>query len=139
MGWSFDIADLGHDEGYLARILSDGSRVTSYGHGIPDVCIGVEVQCDCGWAGKRWDAPEEGWAGYDCVDDRDDEAGELWVAHVYEAVPLLRLQHAAQALAEAKEDVENAVYAAAHNGKSWSEIGEVLGISKQAAWERYHL
>jgi hypothetical protein len=23
------------------------------------------------------------------------------------------------------------------NGKSWTQIGEVLGVSKQAAWERF--
>ncbi|MQA61680.1 MAG: sigma-70 family RNA polymerase sigma factor [Actinophytocola sp.] len=33
--------------------------------------------------------------------------------------------------------LEEAVVAARNNGRSWSEIGLVLGVSKQAARERY--
>ncbi len=33
--------------------------------------------------------------------------------------------------------LDNAVLAARRNGRSWGEIGLVLGISKQAARERY--
>lgn len=36
-----------------------------------------------------------------------------------------------------QKQLEDAVVAARHNGRSWSEIGLVLGISKQAARERY--
>lgn len=40
-------------------------------------------------------------------------------------------------LVDSQNRLEQAVVAARNNGRSWSEIGLVLGISKQAARERY--
>ena len=40
-------------------------------------------------------------------------------------------------LADLQKQLDDAVIAARHNGRSWGEIGLVLGISKQAARERY--
>ncbi len=40
-------------------------------------------------------------------------------------------------LVDRQKRLDDAVVAARNNGRSWSEIGLVLGISKQAARERY--
>ena len=52
---------------------------------------------------------------------------------------------AAAAIADALAQVEaaqksltEAVAAARSTGWSWAQVGEVLGTSRQAAWERFH-
>jgi len=44
---------------------------------------------------------------------------------------------ALRGLAEKQREVDEAVAAARTNGRSWAEIALVLGISRQAARERY--
>jgi len=50
---------------------------------------------------------------------------------------LRRIGLALRALADEQREVDEAVAAARENGRSWGEIGLVLGISRQAARERY--
>jgi DNA-directed RNA polymerase specialized sigma24 family protein len=50
---------------------------------------------------------------------------------------LRRIGLALRALVEEQREVEEAVAAARVNARSWGEIGLVLGISRQAARERY--
>lgn len=50
---------------------------------------------------------------------------------------LRRIGLALRSLAEEQREVDEAVAAARANGRSWGEIGLVLGISRQAARERY--
>lgn len=50
---------------------------------------------------------------------------------------LRRIGLALRALADEQREVDDAVAAARDNGRSWGEIGLVLGISRQAARERY--
>jgi len=50
---------------------------------------------------------------------------------------LRRIGLALRALAESQGEVDEAVAGARANGRSWGEIGLVLGISRQAARERY--
>lgn len=50
---------------------------------------------------------------------------------------LRRIGLALRALADDQREVDEAVAAARENGRSWGEIGLVLGISRQAARERY--
>jgi hypothetical protein len=50
---------------------------------------------------------------------------------------LRRLGLALRALAKAQREVDHAVGDARTKGRSWAEIGLVLGISRQAARERY--
>ena len=50
---------------------------------------------------------------------------------------LRRIGIALRALADEQREVEQAVAAARANGRSWGEIGLVLGVSRQAARERY--
>ena len=50
---------------------------------------------------------------------------------------LRRIGLALRRLADEQREVEEAVAAARENGRSWGMIGLVLGISRQAARERY--
>lgn len=50
---------------------------------------------------------------------------------------LRRIGLALRELADEQRELDEAVAAARENGRSWSEIGLVLGISRQAARERY--
>ncbi len=50
---------------------------------------------------------------------------------------LRRIGLALRNLADDQREVDEAVAAARENGRSWGEIGLVLGISRQAARERY--
>lgn len=50
---------------------------------------------------------------------------------------LRRVGLALRAAATSQREIEDAVAAARANGRSWGEIGLVLGISRQAARERY--
>jgi DNA-directed RNA polymerase specialized sigma24 family protein len=50
---------------------------------------------------------------------------------------LRRIGLALRSLADDQREVDEAVAAARENGRSWGEIGLVLGISRQAARERY--
>ena len=50
---------------------------------------------------------------------------------------LRRIGTALRNLADGQREVDDAVAAARENDRSWAEIGLVLGISRQAARERY--
>lgn len=50
---------------------------------------------------------------------------------------LRRIGLALRGLADEQREVDDAVAAARENGRSWAEIGLILGISRQAARERY--
>lgn len=50
---------------------------------------------------------------------------------------LRRIGLALRGLADEQRELDEAVAAARENGRSWGEIGLVLGISRQAARERY--
>lgn len=50
---------------------------------------------------------------------------------------LRRVGLALRELADKQREVDEAVAAARANGRNWGEIGLVLGVSRQAARERY--
>ncbi|CAN5580440.1 hypothetical protein BH24ACT13_BH24ACT13_08420 [soil metagenome] len=50
---------------------------------------------------------------------------------------LRRIGLVLRALADEQREVDEAVAAARQNGRSWGEIGLVLGVSRQSARERY--
>ena len=50
---------------------------------------------------------------------------------------LRRIGLALRALADQQREVDEAVASARAHGRSWAEIGMILGITRQAARERY--
>ncbi len=51
--------------------------------------------------------------------------------------PLLFLPGLAEAIEQLEGRIAEIVRYCRANGRSWSQIGEALSVSKQAAWERY--
>jgi hypothetical protein len=54
------------------------------------------------------------------------------------AADLELVEVANQTLCVARGDLDEAVLRARQAGRSYAEIGAVLGVSRQAAWERFH-
>jgi hypothetical protein len=55
----------------------------------------------------------------------------------WEADPLAGLHEACRVAAALDKLTRESVQRARAAGHSWTEIGEALGVTKQAAWERY--
>jgi hypothetical protein len=51
--------------------------------------------------------------------------------------PLLLLPGLAEAIGELDSRISEVVRYCRANGRTWTQIGEALSISKQAAWERF--
>jgi hypothetical protein len=51
--------------------------------------------------------------------------------------PLVMLVTLAYGRARIDDKIEEVVRVCRQRGKSWTHIGQALGVSKQAAWERY--
>lgn len=49
------------------------------------------------------------------------------------------LELLARKVREAESDIPEKVIAARRAKASWQQIGDVLGTSRQAAWEKYHV
>ena len=82
----------------------------------------------------------------DHIDPTDDEALARWMesdefdpspADFRDATPLRRIVAADEALAQARAHLDTEVRAAHSAGLSWTVIGAVLGISRQAARQRF--
>lgn len=76
----------------------------------------------------------------------NDTRAELWLDQLDPKDPsvkvrdgryLRRVRDAAEAADEATEDLRRAVAEARANGESWGTIGMVLGVSRQAAQQRF--
>lgn len=50
---------------------------------------------------------------------------------------LADIVRAAERTAEADRELHEAVQAARDAGYSWTEIGDVLGVKRQSAWQRF--
>ena len=51
--------------------------------------------------------------------------------------PLIMLVMLAYGRARIEDKISEVVRVCRENGKSWTQIGQILGVSKQAAWERF--
>ena len=79
------------------------------------------------------------------INRNDDDALADWVAsdefepgdEFLDAAPLRRIVDAQEALDESRQRLEDEVRAAHDAGMSWTVIGAVLGISRQAARQRF--
>lgn len=60
-----------------------------------------------------------------------------WVAHVKPVTVLSDLERLVDELRGLEGQVEGAIHTARRHGASWSQVGRVLGVSKQAAQQRW--
>jgi hypothetical protein len=119
-------------EGYLALILNDGSDTGEWNQETEHRMIGRRPACVCGWRGSDiYDDLPEG-------PEAESALMESW--RVEHAEPLAwrsGVRVALDDVRDAESRLVRAVAAARVGGGSWTEIGDVLGVSKQAAHERF--
>jgi hypothetical protein len=91
---------------------------------------------------------EHGWTAFpDGVDEEVEFPGGTWRVvmvmpadlsitqdHVDPLVLLVVLAHGA---AKVDDKIQELVAYCRHAGKSWTQIGQALGITKQSAWEKF--
>lgn len=132
-------------EGYVAKILDDGSTTSTWTLEIEQRIVGWRAECSCGWFGPLVDSGEP----REPSEDEHDEIMEMW--HERHADPLaaeLELtgsieelgRQAAEAdrqAAEADRRLRAAVGRARLRGATWEQIGRALGVTKQAAHDRF--
>lgn len=101
---------------------------------------GWVVRCSCGWRGvtrplalerdvdPRWNEPS---------DEREHELMDEWRLHIAPLTRTGRVRDLADQLADVQAQLWDAVREARNAGASWSDVGSALGVSKQAAQQRY--
>jgi hypothetical protein len=63
--------------------------------------------------------------------------GKGTVAHTVPGAELARLIYAARAAADAEHELARAAHDARHAGATWTQIGDALGLTRQAAQQRW--
>ncbi|MEV4216630.1 hypothetical protein [Nonomuraea sp. NPDC049725] len=147
------LSDIPGHEGFAAPVLPDGELARS-GSAFTRTFIGYQAACSCGWADRRRFPPspqgakeaEEQW--YKHAGPLLAAAPPNWlviksnllceqVANLTGDRPLAALTLLAQVEAWQRALLDRAVAAARAGGASWSQVGDAMGISKQAAHERF--
>lgn len=129
-----------------------GHWTSTYSNSMPPRTFRYRAACSCGWrapiifdanAPNRWREeilapPQRGWLPNDC----EQHLLQTWDQHTAEIIAyradLEPIRRADQNLRAAQAELRRVVQAARTNGRSWDQIGTQLGVSKQAAWERFH-
>ena len=107
--------------------------------------------CSCGWRSRILDATKTpGWYYREVTEpeftglrpaDAADDLAEHWTGHITKVagdqLGLDAITDAVNQVAAANTAVDIAVVGAREAGRSWSQIADRLGCTKQAAWERY--
>ncbi|UYY83716.1 hypothetical protein OIT41_20430 (plasmid) [Arthrobacter sp. YA7-1] len=119
---------------------------------VPDAeVIGWRGACTCGWRGMMWirvgSAVEEDLprrrayipsSGFSDPSASVEEAIEgEWRAHVMPLKLVDEVRAAAREYASAGERLTDSVAEAKAGGATWAEIGAAVGITRQAAQERW--
>lgn len=130
------------------RILYDAPSGVADGH----TATGWRGHCECGWHGKSWTRvttlEEHDFAArgiYDAEDylkygdaprDVDDAIHQEWLGHL-EPKSITEVRQRTELALEAQRHVDDAVYAAREDGRSWEEIGKAADMTSQQAHERW--
>lgn len=135
MGRTYDTDPTGEHEGYLEHQLFDSGQWTA-SHGMG--CHSNEyyrAACGCGWTGpaRRIKGETDCWLS----DIQEDALMLAWEQHMAPISALADVADANSALHAAAEQLQLAVEQAVIAGASWAQIGAELGVSRQAAWERF--
>ncbi|MFF4196113.1 hypothetical protein [Nonomuraea sp. NPDC001831] len=147
-------ADLPGHEGFVAPVLPDGELASS-SSAFTRTFVGYQAACSCGWTDRRrYPATPEGakeaeyrwWSRH--TPPLLAAAPPSWlvtksnllceqVVKLAADRPLAALTLLSQVESWQRTLLDQAVAGARDNGASWAEIGEAIGISKQAAHERF--
>lgn len=114
-----------------------------------DQVVGWQGRCECGWSGLPWkrvdDPAAANWDARRVYADSKHHAPEPvedaiyteWKIHIAPDLALTDVDSAAADVATATKRLNEAVAAARAAGASWAGIGAAVGISRQAAHERW--
>ena len=138
----------GADEHDLVTLF-EGPDGVSGEHPRPDA-PSLRGGCRCGWRSPRLfavpllrRAGEHRASNTAEIDEHvralvaDRLRPEWWREHLLDAVALLELRSEAPATRIADPTLADAVASAWVAGASWTEIGQAVGIARQAAWKRW--
>jgi len=123
-------------EGYVAHILDDGASAgDTWTAEIGRRTVGWRCECSCGWAGPVYDSkgphpPSDEQS--DTMMTRDWDGG-----HARPLLALADLPTLARRADEAAAEFRAGVRRARAKGLSWEQIAKSLGVTRQAAWERF--
>lgn len=147
------LPDIPDHEGYAAPVLPNGEVAASAGT-FTRTFVAYQAACSCGWTDRRRFPPTpegakeaEGWwvrhagpmlaaAPPNWLVIKSNLLSEQIVNLVGER-PLSALALLAQVESWQRVLLDRAVAEARRTGASWAEIGDAMGISKQAAHERF--
>lgn len=138
--------------GALVRAFGPGGREGELEEGVDGrTAIGWCGVCECGWRSPLWarvgteqeHAPAARriwWPDIDQYGDAPDDVAAAiyaeWCEHLRHD-PLDAVRTEARAVEEAQSRLTVAVHVAREAGKSWSEVGVAVGITRQSAHERW--
>ncbi|MEU7000605.1 hypothetical protein [Nonomuraea sp. NPDC046570] len=150
---SIVFSDIPGHEGFAAPVLADGTLSQTSAAFVQN-CFGYQAACSCGWTHSRRYPPtpegaksaEDQW--YRHAQPLLALAPPSWVvvkadllcqevARVVQERPRAALSLLARVDSWQRALTQQAVAAARSEGASWADIGTALGISKQAAHERF--
>lgn len=127
---------LNDHEGYVAHILDTGASAGgTWTSEIGQNTVGWRCECSCGWTGPVYDSK-----GPHAPSDEQETTmmATDWAAgHARPLLPLADLGVLARQADEATANFHAGVRRARAAGVSWELIGTALGVSRQAAWERF--
>jgi hypothetical protein len=95
--------------------------------------------CECGWTGSECPAVTDVKYGYrDCPEDLADRVFlPEWQAHIEPFEALHDLGGLVEDLRQVECGIADKVLLARSGGASWSQVGRALGVTKQAAQQRW--
>ncbi|WP_406673160.1 hypothetical protein WBK31_23825 [Nonomuraea sp. N2-4H] len=151
---SFRSPDIPGHEGFAAPVLPDGQAAPT-SPVFTKTFVGYRASCSCGWTDRRQLPPTE--------EGLKDAEYRWWSKHAAALIaaappnwlvvksdllcqeivrlagerPLAALTLLSQVESWQRTLLDQAVTAARAGGASWAEVGEAMGISKQAAHERF--
>ncbi|MET8864792.1 hypothetical protein ABZW11_17785 [Nonomuraea sp. NPDC004580] len=151
---TFRCADLPDHEGFAAPVLPGGEQAPT-SPVFTKTFVGYRASCSCGWSDRRQLPPTSEGA--------QDAEHRWWSRHVPPLLaaappkelviksdllceqivrlagdrPLAALSLLSQVESWQRTLLDQAVAGARAAGASWAEVGEAMGISKQAAHERF--
>lgn len=102
-----------------------------------DQVTGWLPRCSCGWSGTEVPVAEDAGKWREPSDDQEDALMDEWRRHIAPFTRTARVRDLADRVAELSSDLAAAVREAKGQGASWTDLGRALGVSKQAAQQRY--
>lgn len=151
---TFKIADIPDHEGFAAPVLPGGELAAS-ASAFTKTFIGYQAACSCGWADRRRfpatpagakEAEYRWWSKHtppllaaappSWLVMKSDLLCEQIVKLASER-PLAALTLLSHVESWQRTLLDQAVAGAREAGASWAEVGDAMGISKQAAHERF--